>query len=273
MIIKIKTLKMVLIIALFGIMISLVNAGSISDESSTTIIISGGVECSDEGNFWINNTNPSIPIIVNTTGPNSNCYNPNNPVFQKCCPSGFECIQKTPVQVDPKTGWNIYFCNYTGENYCWDIKTSEKCNSPTKATVLNSFKFLGKTCGNSIGWIDSSGDTCYNKTVCSCKWNAGTGKCNADSQSSRVCQNSGTTNFPTCDFVPVSWDDQCNETGFLIVQIDAIGDPSDPECIDQTKTIACEEIAKLGFFNKWNFIAAVLVLIVVYVFVERRKHL
>jgi hypothetical protein len=226
---------------------------NIGDSSSTTLIVSSSnLTCSGDGLSWINGSNPLNLILTSTA---NKCYNLSaNP--KTCCPGGYSCSQSTPGN---------YFCNYTGFNYCWDIKTSGACSDATSVTSKNSALFLGKSCANSAAWIES-GKTCYNKSVCGCAWNGN--NCTLNSQRSKICSPGISVSQPACDFVPVSWDDRCEDSGVIIVQVHASGS-TDPDCVDQTKTVPCEQVTQLDFFDNWNFIEAIIMLIIIYGFYIR----
>lgn len=255
-----------------------VNYSTVSDEVSKNLIISGGVECGYNGQRWINNSNPLAPaILANTTGANSNCYNPlaGNPSGTEspmCCPLGYECTEKSPSETDPITGWKVHFCNFTGYNACWDITDREGCTNATEAVVENSFSVLGQSCDNSESWIEPA-DTCYNKTICSCVWNTIYNNCSADVKKSKVCNSTGTIGTPSvCEFIPESVDNKCNETGYIYMKVKALVRGTDPECVDQTKAIPCDQIAKLGFFDFRNFIMVIIALFVIYYLMYQKEN-
>ncbi len=242
--------------------------GIISDKNSKKLFVAGNIGCESGGYHWINSSDPLNPILFDTTG-NGNCYNPFGENVKMCCPKGQACIAKNPAELDALTGWQKHFCNYTGEMYCWNIKTKQGCENAIRAAIDNSFNFLKSKCGKGASYLGIGGEVCYNETKCSCYWNDVSQNCFASSRKTTCINPSGPGTGPgTCDYIPIKWDNQCNETGLIFVQVQGIG--SDPECqalID--KTITCDEVVKLGFFGFWNIIEVIVILIFVYVFYIR----
>ncbi len=161
---------------------------------------------------------------------------------------------------------------------CLDYKESEECESDALNVAQNP---------NNPGWTDPPGcNSYYNDSVvrCSCAWN-GTieeGNCVLKKESP---QSSGGGNGQACTHAKCTYTaapaSEC-VNGYATVYLatnytkgDCVGGITEEQCLagGGERIILCGRPSiALSFFDKWQFISAILVILVIYLIIYAKKR-
>lgn len=244
------------VVSIFLISISLINAGTLSNDDSSLITIQEGVVCSEDGNTWID-TNLEPPQTTPTTGPFADCYNPSATNEKTCCPRGQVCNIDTSQ------------CELSDKNICNDYDTQLTCDTYTQWIAdksindIKAFEYCGKVVHS---WIEGA-NYCVNVSECSCVFDAG--KCKAADQLITYCDDGSETLRGKCIYEVIGEPiDKCNEDGFMYYQWQGQwqGPGTSSECIENTglRPVPCESVVRLPFFNGISFVFIICILGVYY---------
>jgi hypothetical protein len=263
--------------------------GAICD-GGTTMVTSGGIQCSSSGTQWINLSDSSIIGIGESV-----CYYDDAVEDKECCPLNSYCNKTggtSSTGVFP--GGNAYIgtcipilnegcATFDGdENNC---KTAG--NNILKYEVEHTFGLVEGIASNPgqyssydrtiISNLSVSLLGCINYTQWQCSWLSGNrcgiendrkinGRC-PDNATVGVCQRYS------------AYDDQCENLGIIKIGLTvvkrtgeyAIGGELENECTAMDTIIPCEDITRLDFFNWINVTAVIVILVIVYYFYATRK--
>lgn len=278
-------------------------SGAICDGTLTNFFLTNNENlfCENQGYNWVNWSTNSPVIVLNTTGApinggTVNCYSPDGANENYCCPSGFSCVN-SGGGVD-FYGNSLHHCEYTGIFYCWHYEDAINCSGDISNVAEDSVEFLLSPpnpdyCGNPVGeyWLEGTA-TCANISKCLCFWDVGDSKCYAKSELYKDCSdNPGHgPSYSNCTYI-LDVINNCNTTGKIIYNWTVFGigifEPTsnnpggwvlingwyyNPRCIPGSRTILCESMVKLGFFdNLFGIITIILVLIIIYYLNEQKK--
>jgi len=270
---------------------------SICDGTLTNFFLTNNENlfCENNGDNWVNWSTNSPVIVLNTTGEPSNggtvnCYSPygaNEEYY--CCPSGTSCVN-AGIGNDI-FGQPIHICEYTGIFYCWNYETESECLAYDEDVAEDTVEFSlippnYEYCGNPLGdsWTNAFGETCVNIPKCMCNWE--NGACGSKSELHEDCSGGGGTGSTgdVC-FFNYTTTNECDTTGKMIISWNVTGtgiyDPwqnptvwnPQPGCMPGSRTILCESMVKLDFFdNLFGIITVILILIIIYYLNEQKKE-
>jgi len=274
--------------------------GDICDGTLTNFFLTNNENlfCENNGDNWVNWSTNSPVIVLNTTGiPTAggtvNCYSPDGANDEYyCCPSGYSCV-------DSGGGFDLYnqplhHCEYTGIFYCWNYEDETNCSNydPDVAEDTVEFHIINPPnedyCGSQIGdsWTEGS-ETCVNYSKCMCSWSDTEMMCGGKSELYKSCSgNPGPGSGPesTCTYINYEIVDECDITGKRIITWNITGtgiyEPQGSPgsyiyhdyCKPGSRTILCESMVKLGFFdNLFGIITVIIILIIIYYLNEQKK--
>lgn len=246
--------------------IPLILSTELKDDSSINIRVKGGMICSRtiSGSSWMDYS--SIP--VKSTAAMNDCYRENGILDKECCPAGYACDTTEELT----NGASFSACKFVENYYCWDFnQNQDDCEgSDNRPSVANASAFYinNTSCGYDTKTFEKNGKTCWNYTDCSCVW--ASDKCTTKIEVITECDNSGVIEDETqgtCDWTMTSVDNEdCSgDQGFSVFHFQGNGEDY-PECTTKDVTVSCGSIAKLGFFGTFNFISAILILTLIYLF-------
>jgi hypothetical protein len=233
------------------------------------VSFSGGVGCFSNvtNSYWISSTNLTV---FNSSGSVGNCslfFNPAVVGSRACCPTGYSCNLATGR------------CASSNQAGCAQYNTSSECSADVNFVAPSSVEYvLSKpgACLNQTSYVNSSGASCVNYSVCSCNWNASANvKCGPSFGSASQCQGSLPVNM-TCNWAESSTQNLCDSQGKIIVVYSASGSAlgttmtSGVKCEDLNVVYPCSASLKLPFFDWFNLIITCLVITIVY-FVSSKK--
>lgn len=277
----------ILILLVLTLVMQFVFAAEISDESSTTLQITGLIRCDKSDQYyglrWIDGTGDPVQYWP-TTGLDGNCLPPGpETIDASCCPRDRNICSRTGELTSE--GKEKGICDYSIANSCIDLKTESQCNtfSPSLAEYFyNKIKFNdgGEHCytRSDLWWEESLNKNCWNETTCRCMWN-GSSCIGALNYTKNCGELVPTAVYGVCENPIISIIDECETTGYITYTIGAdwkplSGNPDvPPDCVDDTQTrVPCGTVAKLGFFSIFNFISVMISLIMIYYFYGIKKR-
>ena len=232
--------------------------------------------------FWVETdgeiinsmTDCSRPIGVNEDGDIN---------IAQCCPIGYSC--------------NGNSCIHNEKTKCGEFLNQTSCEDNNNWMIADREldDIVSKNFENGCDFFEPYGDVCAEYISCVCEWNASAqsgDRCQAVSNhkikiitSSAPFQSWDYTNFPAditniclsseephiqgkCTFT-FTYSGSCESGDDFIKRSwtadwSTISDPAPDYCRDETDTVSCGDIVKLGFFGLWNFITIVLFLTIFY---------
>ncbi|MAG02958.1 hypothetical protein CMI42_06475, partial [Candidatus Pacearchaeota archaeon] len=213
-------------------------------------------------------------------------------VQQTCCPIGYAC-------------GNDNRCEFTGQSFCSDF-SEEDCDGNEAVASSELDDLLNDDFGLGCSYWEKYGDVCAEFVDCQCEWRDSEwrdSKCQAvsdhkvqdltdnsapiqnwdynslPSNISELCSaGSDTPQSGKCSF-DFKYEGNCNDGDEFVVRSWIVhwdqgdgGESARPGyCEDDSDTVICGNVVKLGFFSLWNLLIVVLGLVVFYGFVLGRK--
>jgi hypothetical protein len=251
-------------------------------EETFDLTVKGGLFCEDNGLKWVDYSG-GIPISRSTIGLGANCNNSKATIKGTvCCPGGYSCKEAAPIpgviNID-QNGDPVYNCVLDNKFYCHQFNSSECEGEGKRPQEANRtvYEIKNGTCGVSYGWTQTgSGNTskgCYKINDCYCSLNVSSNKCDAVQNVRTECThtyNPPPEGFGNCTLELLNWDDKCLDEGYIQTtwkQYPSIDNPP-ADCTEGLieKTIDCSSIIKMNFFDQYNFITAILLLVSIYSF-------
>jgi hypothetical protein len=261
-------ISLIMLLALAGMLV--VSPAAADYSGSAQVNFSTELYCQQDAAsaFWVNVT--SGMRLDGTT--NCGTYS-HPPEIRECCPL-----------TDSLT------CNFTS-NRCYDGSAIVRCeNYPAEQDCNADGREVGPSsvsnssvCGVSHSFM-SGLQTCFNVTNCGCYWNGSS--CLASINDTISCytpipgdggSSSGSSNG-FCYWSSSVVADNCNTTNTIIVKSTAKwirGSVSIPPayCTNITRTYQCPPVAKLSFISNASLIAAIIIIIGIYIYLRRRRNL
>jgi len=192
--------------------------------------------------------------------------------FGTCCPENFDCVKGV--------------CQISAAYLCADYTTQEECNnfnSIVAQTSVEKKREDSHTCPEVIGEI---GGCAYSLENCSCFWDSLTSQCSAKADvSSSFCTNASIPlRIGLCSYTENLVEDSCENDGFLTYswganwtwdsnntgRIDPLDESSD--CVGGSRSIICPAKINLSFFNIFSLFLSVVLIILFYLFLKKRKN-
>jgi len=209
-----------------------------------------------------------FPTIAEVGQPVFSCLDPLG--SNSCCPEGSVCEKgSTPVYPLPEGTDTEWTCMASLASFCSDFETEESCeNSSTQWIAKNSIENApekGKGYCDSdpseVSYIDGVG--CWNETSCSCEWENNT--CIARDFKFQNCTDGTVTNWTDCDYDVITIDN-CQIDESIHISWEIVNGKAS-ECTLSDVRIPCTNIMRLEFFNLFNLISVLLILLGIYVFI------
>lgn len=265
----------------------LIVAETFTEEIGLNLNVKGGMICAitSSGATWtdysIDFTSPQSNIISLSLASDASKVNCKLDASQKgfyadssetttCCPIGYVCT-------DIAGGGS--YCKFNAKIYCSDFNESEDVCKAAGFPIANRtmVEIKNAICGfNPNVHYKDDGKYCYNMTACSCVWNSaangGKGSCDTKEVNNETCYSGETQasqEVDTCNWQLVTWEDLCSTEGYINAKWVGTGDCDEQEKI---KTIDCENIVKLDFFDELRFFVAGISIALIYlVYIARNK--
>ena len=233
------------------------------------VTIKGSINCEGSGTFWSDYSDPSLGVVIIPTNDYDTCFQPGGYPTSECCPAGHACQDSS----------NGKICVFVNKFYCHDFDGSNEseCEGASFDIANRSIDLLEGYCGEPA--FDEQvidGTTCinyYNNYSCSCNWDSDLSTCEPFQNISsfgvdctigdEVKSSSG-----NCTWDLISWDDQCNSSGYIAVSYKGIPSGENPpeNCVGIVqKTIDCSSVTMMDFFEKGQFFQVILILTLIYV--------
>ena len=216
--------------------------------------------------------------------PGVGCYRENGWPGPDCCPDVASKCNRVTETCGP------------GPTSCGELTESE-CNGNHRLAG-NDLKDIvaqdGYVCNEFGDIYGPPEEGCSKYLSCTCQWNSGTDKCIAipnhtiydstvnypngtfytdNATASSEC-NGSESGIGVCDFPSFDRIDNCDTVGFIFREWTAnwiSPSPAPSYCTSGNDRIPCLDIVRLGFFGWMNFIVVILIIIVVYIFINKRK--
>lgn len=277
---KLKNKLALLIIVLLVSLASFVYASiTWSDGTKTIFTITDTNPVCINGEYWltwesgIENRTPSI----------TDCYRDDGWPTPKCCVYGENSCDTSSFPLNPATCTlpAVFECDeYNAENYGSLAGAKEACtNDSYWVGVATIEKKEGAGFCKSRYSEVRVGVTCdWYIYGCRCLWNSADGKCNSNFTKSKWNCHNETQNITAAGNCIVSTEkiDECNATGYITYSWNAewVGDtePLPEVCTSDSRKLKCA--AKLTFFTIASLIAAIILIILIYIWIKRKagKH-
>lgn len=260
-----KSWVLVLVLASFILSLNFIFA----DTYNTPIVpiqVSGApLECRNNATsaYWFNtSTNTNLGDASNA------CLRFADITGEACCPT------KNNICDNGKCHGLGYFCS--------DFNTSSSCTNAGSVVALNSVP-NASICGASKEFFNQRLDVCYNFTNCKCYWDSAIKTCLSSSSYSMKCYNAtglvSSDDLGTCYWEITKKQDNCNTTkSNIIYQAVAkwissmVPKALQPKwCASYEKILQCPSTVKLSFVSDMSLILGVLLLIIVYVYLAKKR--
>lgn len=209
--------------------------------------------------FWTKSSEPSVNA-------SNNCSLYANEFGSACCPTDTNICTSDDV------------CSGHA-NYCEELTTSSSCKNAGSEVYENSLQLAGISL-NMCNKVTATSDSCFNRNVCGCFWNAS--KCTAGYKVQKKCESSPSSELGLC-----SWENTitnlCESSEKIIkvfskaTLINLSNSPLNPQdysdCVDMPRTYPCTSNAKLSFFSWFNLIIALMVIGFTYFYFIKNKKI
>ncbi len=214
------------------------------------------------------------------------CYRDNGWPSTTCCPEPNECNLDDPLSESfgHCTGISApEICSdYNAERYGGDLSLAEAhCegfNINVSKRSMELFTGIEGFCDNHRISDIINGESCWRFAFdCRCVWDSVKNVCGEQaSYSNWTCfGDTEIKNIENCSVFTAQKKDDCENTGYVTYSWNALwtGNEADkPDwCADNERNIRCS--AKLAFFTITSLIAAVILIILIYIWIKRRARL
>jgi hypothetical protein len=216
---------------------------------SVSFSIDGGWSCNSTSTtaFWQRG--------VSRLNATNNCALYNSSYVSSCCPSGYSC-----------DGTNCV--SGVVRNYCSEFTTQASCLAVSRnSTIARNSAPNITVCNKPASAFNNGTAICYNRTSCMCTWQ--NGNCTSGLGATTTCPNQPPIVYPSSCFWTYAIEDNCNTTGTRILR--ATPNVISVGCDSTTQTVACTQTAKLDFMTNFSLVAIVLLIILIYVYLVRKK--
>ena len=273
-----------ILILLIIVLISFVIATyDLTNEENFDLTVNGGLFCEAGGTKWVDYRGGGTPIERLTTGTSAaNCNNSQATIKGTvCCPGGYSCKEAVPIpgviNID-MNGDPIYNCIPDNKFYCHQFNESECEGNGGRPIAANKtvYEIKNGTCGVAYDIVhtDITNGTkmCWKTNNCYCSLNITSKKCDAVQSPIINCTYKyipQASDPGSCTLELLNWDDKCLDEGYIETTWKQYPTGVPPaNCADTliTKTVDCSSIIKMSFFDKYNFISAILLLVSIYSF-------
>ena len=225
---------------------------NISETVYSSFSVGSGWRCDayETSAFW--NKTDQIFNAVN------NCTLYASESFRSCCPTIVNNVCNTTSKK----------CEGTA-SFCDDLTAFGRntCEAASDRIILNSVS-SDVVCGETIYYTNASGASCTNVTRCSCSWQSNDDECGVKISTDSDCE--GGIIIPGGDscFYNTVREDRCNDTGVIILHWNPVTPRA--SCRASSREIPCVSNTRLPVFDKFNFIFAVLGLVIIYAVFSRK---